>query len=133
MSKTHKHFPKEPPHADGKHKPKPAPRKPAKPMTARTAWSLGAVALAAGAGIAAFLTRGRIAALLSGPPSEGHVPTDLLDPKHNADDRAVADFRPNMSAPMTAAEREALPPAPGPAPSMVAERGTMNTQTGASN
>ncbi|PTS89041.1 hypothetical protein DBR17_03680 [Sphingomonas sp. HMWF008] len=83
------------------------------PVTPRTAWSLGAVALAAGAGIAAFLTRGRIKALLGGKAEEGHVPTDLLDPKRNADDRAVADFRPEMDAVMTAAEREALRPPPG--------------------
>lgn len=79
----------------------------------KTAWSLGAVALAAGAGIAAFLTRGRIMALLMGKANEGHVPTDLLDPQRNADDRAVADFRPDMDAVMTAAEREALRPPPG--------------------
>ena len=79
----------------------------------KTAWSLGAVALAAGAGIAAFLSRGRIMALLSGKADEGHVPTDLLDPTRNADDRAIADFRPNMDAVMTAAEREALRPPPG--------------------
>lgn len=131
MSKTHKHHPKKPPEAKGKPVPK-APRPP-KPMSTGTAWSIGAVALAAGAGIAAFLSRGRIAALLSGGSAEGHVPTDLLDPKRNADDRAVADFRPDMSAAMTPAEREALRPATGPAPSMVAARGTMNTQTGASN
>ena len=83
------------------------------PVTPRTVWSLGAVALAAGAGIAAFLTRGRILALLTGKPQEGHVPIDLLDPNRNADDRAVADFRPDMAAPMTAAEREALRPPPG--------------------
>ncbi|WP_242138524.1 MULTISPECIES: hypothetical protein [unclassified Sphingomonas] len=129
MSKTHKHHPKKPPHAAGK----PEPKRPSRTISTATAWSIGAAAIAAGAGIAAFLTRGRIAALLSGSAAEGHVPTDLLDPKRNADDRAIADFRPDMSAPMTAAEREALRPATGPAPSMVASRGTMNAQTGASN
>lgn len=128
MPKTHKHFPKTPP------EPKPAKKKrPPKPMSTTTAWSIGAVALAAGAGIAAFLSRGRISALLSKTSDEGHVPTDLLDPNRNADDRAVADFRPDMSAPMTAAEREALRPATGPAPSLVSDRGTMNSQTGAAN
>jgi hypothetical protein len=130
MSKTHKHHPKTPPQP----KAKPAPKQDAKPMSKGTAWSIGAVALAAGAGIAAFLSRGRIAALLSGSASEeGHVPTDLLDPNRNADDRAVADFRPDMSAAMTAAEREALRPATGSAPSLVSDRGTMNAQTGAAN
>ncbi|WP_238542406.1 hypothetical protein [Sphingomonas sp. PAMC 26621] len=127
MPKTHKHHPKTPPEA------KPAKKHAPKPMNATTAWSIGAVALAAGAGIAAFLSRGRISALLSKPSEEGHVPTDLLDPNRNADDRAVADFRPDMSAPMTAAEREALRPATGPAPSLVSDRGTMNAQTGAAN
>lgn len=129
MSKTHKHHPKTPPQP----KAKPAPKPKAKSMSSGTAWSIGAVALAAGAGIAAFLSRGRIAALLSGSQSEGHVPTDLLDPNRNADDRAVADFRPDMSAKMTPAEREALRPATGPAPSLVSDRGTMNAQTGAAN
>lgn len=128
MPKTHKHFPKTPP------EPKAAKKKrPPKPMSTTTAWSIGAVALAAGAGIAAFLSRGRISALLSKTSEEGHVPTDLLDPNRNADDRAVADFRPDMSAPMTAAEREALRPATGPAPSLVSDRGAMNAQTGAAN
>ena len=83
------------------------------PIGRKTAWSLGAAALAAGAGIAAFLTRGRIAALLSRGTDQGHVPTDLLGAKRNADDRAIADFRPDMAAPMSAAEREALRPPSG--------------------
>ncbi|WP_353204973.1 hypothetical protein [Sphingomonas sp.] len=83
------------------------------PVTPKTAWSLGAVALAAGAGIAAFLTRGRIMALLTGKPEQGHVPTDLLVADHAEDDRALPAFRPDMAAPMTAAEREALRPPPG--------------------
>ena len=93
------------------------------PVDRKAAWSIGAVALAAGAGLLAFFTRGRIGALL-GDKAEGHVPTDLLDPKRNADDRAIADFRPDMDAPMTAAEREALRPATGPAPSLSADRGS---------
>ena len=51
---------------------------------------------------------------------EGHAAPDLtagadLGPDH----RAPEAFRPDMDAPMTAAEREALRPATGPAPSMV--------------
>ena len=95
-----------------------------------TAWSIGAIALAVGAGLTAFLTRGRIGALLSGDAKEGHVPTDLLDPERNKDDRAIADFRPDMDAVMTAAEREALRPATGSAPTLAADRGTMSGQTG---
>lgn len=135
MPKTHKHHPKKQPHeADAKSKHAPKPKRNAKPISATAAWSLGAVAIAAGAGIAAFLTRGRISALLSNTArAGGHIPTDLLDPNHSADDRAIADFRPDMSAAMTPAEREALRPATGAGPSMVASRGTMNAQTGASN
>lgn len=132
-------------------RPAPARRKPAtrKPAARKTpakaadktkaspgalAWSLGGLALAAGAGLVAFLTRGRIAAVVEGAvsprseSSEGHVPTDLLDPNRNADDRAVADFRPDMDAAMTAAEREALRPATGPAPTLVADRGDLRSE-----
>ena len=119
---------------------KPATRKagarkaPAKASTSPStlAWSLGGLALAAGAGLVAFLTRGRIATLVaeetSASSGEGHVPTDLLDPNRNVDDRAVADFRPNMDAPMTAAEREALRPATGPAPTLSADRGDLRSE-----
>jgi len=98
--------------------------------TGKTAWSLGAVALAAGAGIAAFLTRGRIMALLTGKADEGHVPTDFLGSDRNADDRAIADFRPNMAAAITEPEREALRPATIPAPTLVSDRGMTNSQDG---
>lgn len=98
-----------------------------------SAWSIGAVALAAGAGLVVLLTRGRIAGLLGGAAEEGHVPTDLLDPDHNADDRAIAAFRPDMNAAMTAGERAALAPATGPAPTLVADRGSMNGQTAPAN
>lgn len=117
---------------------KPAVRKaPAGKATAKAgtvpsalAWSLGGLALAAGAGLVAFLTRGRVAAAVehATDSGEGHVPTDLLDPGHNADDRAIADFRPNMDAPMTAAEREALRPATGPAPTLSADRGDLRSE-----
>ncbi len=107
----------------------------AKPaISANTAWSIGAVVVAAGAGLAAFLTRGRIAGALAkaSGTAEGHVPTDLLDPHRNADDRAVADFRPDMDAVMTAAEREALRPPVGK-PSMTASNGSMNAMTAPAN
>lgn len=92
------------------------------PLGPRAAWSIGAAVLAAGAGLLAFLTRGRIDKMLASPPAEGHVPTDLLDPDRNADDRAVADFRPDITSPMTDAEREALRPATLPTPTLVASR-----------
>ncbi|WP_425230685.1 hypothetical protein [Sphingomonas sp.] len=56
---------------------------------------------------------------------EGHGAPDLaaggdLGPDH----RAPAAFRPDIDAPMTPAEREALRPATGPAPSLVSAEGT---------
>ena len=54
---------------------------------------------------------------------EGHTAPDLTadaDPGQ----RAPEAFRPDMDAPMTPAEREALRPATGPAPSMVSPEGT---------
>lgn len=55
---------------------------------------------------------------------EGHAAPDLaaggdLGPDH----RAPEAFRPDMDAPMTAAEREALRPATGPSPSLVSDEG----------
>lgn len=112
--------------------PQPASTTPAISRTA--AWSIGAVVVAAGAGLAAFLTRGRIASALAkaSGTAEGHVPTDLLDPKRNADDRAIADFRPDMDAVMTAADREALRPPVGK-PSITASNGSMNAMTAPAN
>ena len=86
--------------------------------------------LAAGAGLFAFLTRGRIAELISPAPREGHVPTDLLDPNRNADDRAIADFRADMDAPLSDADRAALAPATGPSPSLVEDRGSLRSEVG---
>ncbi|WP_010185270.1 hypothetical protein [Sphingomonas sp. PAMC 26605] len=123
-------------------KTKPAAKRASAPTSAATApaisrnaaWSIGAVVVAAGAGLAAFLTRGRIASALAkaSGTAEGHVPTDLLDPHRNADDRAVADFRPDMDAVMTAAEREALRPPVGK-PSITASNGSMNAMTAPAN
>lgn len=131
MAKTPKAPAKRPPAKKGPaHKATNA--KPA--ISANAAWSIGAVVVAAGAGLAAFLTRGRIASALAkaSGTAEGHVPTDLLDPHRNADDRAVADFRPDMDAVMTAAEREALRPPVGK-PSMTASNGSMNAMTAPAN
>lgn len=55
---------------------------------------------------------------------EGHAAPDLaadsdLGPGH----RAPEAFRPDIDAPMTPAEREALRPATGPSPSLVSDRG----------
>ena len=55
---------------------------------------------------------------------EGHAAPDLtadtdLGPTH----RAPEAFRPDIDAPMTPAEREALRPATGPSPSLVSDEG----------
>jgi len=60
-----------------------------------------------------------------GGDRDGHVPTDLLsDDPVRADTRAPDAFRPDPTAVPTAAEREALRPATGPAPTLVADRGS---------
>lgn len=55
---------------------------------------------------------------------EGHAVPDLAaDAPLGPDHRAPEAFRPDMDAPMTAAEREALRPATGPSPSLVSDEG----------
>ena len=55
---------------------------------------------------------------------EGHAAPDLAaDQPLGPDHRAPEAFRPDIDAPMTAAEREALRPATGPSPSLVADEG----------
>lgn len=90
--------------------------------------TVGAVA----AGIAAAFRLGLLDRLL--PAGEGHGAEDLLiaddadaedaDRRPGAEHRAPVAFRPDMDAPMTAAEREALRPATGHAPGFAADRGT---------
>lgn len=54
-----------------------------------------------------------------------HVPTDLLaDAPPRPGDRAPEAFRPDPTAVPTPEEREALRPATGPAPTLVADRGS---------
>ena len=56
--------------------------------------------------------------------NEGHAAPDLaIDAPLGPDHRAPEAFRPDMDAPMTAAEREALRPATGPSPSLVSDEG----------
>lgn len=60
-----------------------------------------------------------------GNPAAEHVPTDLMGDTHPGNDtRAVDAFRPDPTAVPTDAEKEALRPATGPAPSLVADRGS---------
>lgn len=129
------------------------PRKASPKSTNNHALSAGAAVLAIGAGIAGFLARRQIAAWATDGAAKisnevsnlktstaandtaEHAAPDLAadKPHPTENDRAPLDFRPNMDAPMSEAEREALRPATGPAPSLVAEQGEMNSQTGASN
>lgn len=68
--------------------------------------SLGAAALAVGAGIAAYLTR------RATPAAGGHDADDLIrQTRPGPDDRAPLDFRPDAQAPVAAADREAFRPA----------------------
>ncbi|MBB5716116.1 hypothetical protein [Sphingomonas aerophila] len=58
-------------------------------------------------------------------PAAEHVPTDLLgDEPPRPGDRAPEAFRPDPTAVPTPEEREALRPATGPAPTLVADRGS---------
>ncbi len=60
-----------------------------------------------------------------GNPAAEHVPTDLMGDTHPGNDtRAVDAFRPDPTAVPTEQEREALRPATGPAPTLVADRGS---------
>lgn len=97
--------------------PSPSPASAAKPASSiPTGWKLGALgAFVAGAGAALAVGLRRF--LLPGRPDEGHVPTDLLGDRHpGPDDRAPVDFRPDPTAPVSDADREALRPPPGVKP-----------------
>ena len=66
------------------------------------------------------------------PGSAEHVPTDLMGDTHpGPQDRPPEDFRPNMDAPMSAAEREALRPPQGPGPTLVAGQADENIRVNA--
>jgi hypothetical protein len=62
--------------------------------------------------------------------TEGHTADDLPrdGSRPAADTRAPVDFRPDPTAPVSAADREALRPATGPSPSLVADRGAVRSQ-----
>lgn len=60
-----------------------------------------------------------------GNPAAEHVPTDLMGDSHPGNDtRAVEAFRPDPTAVPTEEEKKALRPATGPAPTLVADRGS---------
>jgi hypothetical protein len=111
---------------------KPAAKARTSGLDTSTALSIGGAVLAVGAAIAGFIARRQIAAYVAPGSAEHRAPDLAPDQPHNdGTTRAPVDFRPDMDAPMSLAEREALRPATGPAPSLVAEAGTMNSQTGA--
>ncbi|QNA86978.1 hypothetical protein G4G27_13655 [Sphingomonas sp. So64.6b] len=96
--------------------------------------SIGAAVLTVGAAVAGWLARRQISAWAAPGSAEHEAPDLALDqPRPNGDARAPVDFRPDMDAPISPAEREALRPATGSAPSLVEDRGGMNSQTGAAN
>ena len=99
------------------------PHTPPKPKTfGRNALSIGAAAIGLGGALLAVFLRSK------SNPAEHAAPDLALDtPRPGADDRAPEAFRPDPTAVPTKAERESLRPATGPAPSLVADRGTLNS------
>ena len=62
-------------------------------------------------------------------PSDGHAAPDLEGDAHpGPDQRAPDHFRPDPTAPVSAADRESLRPATGPAPGFAADRGGVRSQ-----
>ena len=96
-------------------------RKPAARALPDNALEIGAIALGAFAVAASATLAGLFFYRRAAGANEGHAAPDLArDTRPQPQDRAPVAFRPDMDAPMTAAEREALRPAAGPAPSIVA-------------
>lgn len=64
-------------------------------------------------------------------PAEGHPAPDLArdTPRPSAMDRAPEHFRPDPTAAVAPEDREALRPATGPSPSLVADRGAVRSQS----
>jgi hypothetical protein len=62
-------------------------------------------------------------------PKDGHAVPDLEGDTHpGPNDRAPEHFRPDPTAPVSAADREALRPATGPAPGFAANRGDLRSE-----
>ena len=93
-----------------------APTSPVAGIATKRNLSIAGVAIGLGAIIA-----GAVAWLRNAVPQDGHAAPDLEGDEHpGPGDRAPEAFRPDMDAPMTAAEREALRPPVGK-PSLVAD------------
>lgn len=88
------------------------------------------------AGVAAALKLGWLDRFFVAPGDSGgaeHAAPDLApDAPTPGTTRAPEAFRPDPTAPLSAADREALRPATGPAPTLSATAGEMANQTGAS-
>jgi hypothetical protein len=106
-----------------------ASKKSSKPNRTVTAVSIGAAVVAIGGAIVAIFAR------RGGAGSAEHPAPDLaLDQPHpGPEHRAPVDFRPDPTAPVPPGERDALRPATGTAPSLVEDRGMMNSATASAN
>jgi hypothetical protein len=64
------------------------------------------------------------------PRREGHAAPDLPrdGTRPTPEARAPVDFRPDPTAPVSAEDREALRPATGPSPTLVADRGAVRSE-----
>jgi len=102
-----------------------------KPATDARTVALG---IAGGLGAIAAIAFGFLGVASRLRRSDGHAAPDLApgaDPVGS--ERAPEHFRPDPTAPVSAADREALRPATGPVPSIASPRGEMANQTGAAN
>jgi hypothetical protein len=125
----------------GTRKAKPAPRKPEGTRTRSVALgtlSIGAIAGVVAAGVFGALRLGRRNApegrsAPQGKPSNAneHVPVDLLGETHpDGSERAAPEFRPDPTAPVSAAERDQFRPAlaGASAPTLVAGQSADNAR-----
>ena len=110
-------------------------RKPAADHRTRNRAIAGVTALGAvAAGIGAAISFGWLDALFPNKGGDGHPAPDLAaDAPTPGTERPPEAFRPDPTAPVPESEREALRPATGPSPTLVADRGEMASQTAPAN
>lgn len=101
----------------------PSREKPEESHRAAIAAAVGVTVAAAALATALWLSR-------SSRSADGHAAPDLPrdGSRPDADARAPAHFRPDPTAPVSAADREALRPATGPSPSLVQDRGGVRSE-----
>lgn len=91
-------------------------------------FAIGGALIGAAAVVAGALFRNQIVAKLF-PGREGHAAPDLSpDAPTPGTNRAPDAFRPDPTAPVAAADREALRPATGTAPTLSEDRGSIASQ-----